>query len=120
MEVALWIAATFLALALFAAAGPKLIYAKVELKESMPWAEDFSQRAVRAIGAAEVLGALGIILPIVLGIFPLVAVTAAFCIAALQIGAIATHARRREFSVIPVNIVLVCIALFIGLGRLWF
>jgi uncharacterized membrane protein len=120
MEFALWIAATFLALAMFAAAGRKLIYGKAELEESMPWAEDFSQRTIWVVGSLEILGGLGVFLPIVLAIFPVVSAIAAFCIVALQVGAAATHLRRREYSVIPVNIVLICIALFIGVGTLLF
>jgi hypothetical protein len=120
MEFALWAAATFLALACFSAAGRKLIYRKVELVETMPWAAGFSQRTIWAIAVAEIVGGIGLILPELTGIFPELTAVAAFCIAALQVGAAVVHARLREFSVIPVNVVLLCVALFIGFGRLWF
>ncbi|MGV8970009.1 MAG: DoxX family protein [Microbacteriaceae bacterium] len=120
MEFALWVFAAFLALACWAAAGRKLIESKAEYSQSMPWANDFSQRQIWAIGVAEVGGGVGLILPELTGVFPILTPIAAFCIAALQLGAAITHLRRKELRAIPANIVLVCIALFIGLGRVWF
>jgi len=38
------------------------------IASGMAWAEDFSQPVVRLIGAAEVLGALGIVLPMLTGV----------------------------------------------------
>ena len=67
MNVALWIAAGVLAVA-FAAAGLMKITGKREqMLERMPWVADYTQGQVKAIGAIEVLGALGLILPAVAG-----------------------------------------------------
>jgi len=66
----------------------------------MAWAEDFSPVATRLIGIAEILGALGLILPLLTGIAPILTPIAAVCLAVLMVGATVVHVRRKE-SVIP-------------------
>jgi len=116
MEIALWIATALLALSNLGAGTFKLVRPKDKLVLQQPWAEDFTPVQLKAIGAAEVLGALGLILPLVTGILPVLTSVAAFAIVALQVGAIATHLRRKE-SVIP-NVVIILLALFVGVGWL--
>jgi hypothetical protein len=36
----------------------------------------------------------------------------------LQVGAIVVHVRRREAKVLPVNILLLLLALFVAIGRI--
>ena len=62
------------------------------------------------------LGALGLILPRLSGILPVLTSVAAFAIVAPQVGAIVTHVRRKE-TVIP-NVVIILLALFVGVGCL--
>jgi DoxX-like family len=62
----------------------------------MAWTEDFSPGAVKAIGSLEVLAAIGLILPAVLNIVPVMVPVAALGLILLMIGAAITHARRRE------------------------
>ena len=64
----------------------------------------------------DVRRALGLILPKLTGILPVLTSVAAFAIVALQVGAIATHVRRKE-TVIP-NVVIVALGLFVGIGWL--
>lgn len=116
MEIALWIATALLALSNLGAGAFKLARPKEKLVEQQAWASDFSAGQVKAIGAAEVLGALGLILPRLTGILPVLTSVAAFAIVALQIGAIATHVRRKE-TVIP-NVVIIALGLFVGIGWL--
>lgn len=119
MNIALWIvsgilAAIYLAAGLAKLATPK---AKLESNARMGWVEDFSQGAVRGIGAAEVLGAIGLIVPEATGIAPILTPIAALGLVAIQAGAIVTHLRRKEPQVLPVNIVLLLLALFVAIGR---
>ena len=116
MEIALWIVTALLTLSSLGAGIFKLVRPKEKLVEQQPWAGDFSQAQIRAIGAAEVLGALGLILPRLTGILPVVTSVAAFALVALQIGALATHVRRKE-TVIP-NVVIIAAGLFVGIGWL--
>jgi uncharacterized membrane protein len=67
MNTVLWIVTALLALAFAGAGLMKLTQPKPKLVASgQAWAEDFSDGAVRAIGALEVLGALGLVLPALL------------------------------------------------------
>jgi uncharacterized membrane protein len=117
MNLALWIAAGLLAV-LFAVAGlVKLTQPKEKLAGSQPWVEDFQPSVIKAIGAAEVLGALGLILPAVTGIAPALVPLAAVGLALTQAGAIAVHARRGERQNVVVNVVLLALALFVAWGR---
>lgn len=63
------------------------------------------------------LGAVGLILPQVTGIAPFLPPVAALDLAALQVGAMITHVRRKETSVLPVNLVLLVAALFVAVAR---
>jgi DoxX-like protein len=118
VNVALWIVAGVLAAAFLGAGLMKLAQPKKKLAESgMGWTEDFSDGAVKGIGALEVLGALGLILPAVFDVATVLVPLAATGLALLMLGAAATHARRKESSNIVVNLVLFALAVFVAWGR---
>ena len=118
MNVVLWIVAGLLAVAFLAAGLMKLAQPKKKLADSgMGWTEDFSDGAVKGIGALEVLGAVGLILPAALGIVPVLVPIAVTGLALLMLGAAVTHARRKESPNIVVNIVLLALAAFVAWGR---
>jgi DoxX-like protein len=83
----------------------------------MGWVKDVGPRAVRLIGSLEILGAVGLILPAVTGIWPWLTLVAAAGLALTMVGAMITHGRRGEFSSIGVNLVLLVLALFVVFGR---
>lgn len=84
----------------------------------MAWTSEFSGSTVKLIGGLEILGAIGLVLPWLTDIAPILTPLAAVGLAALvQVGALAVHARRRETKVLPISIVLLAIALFIAIGR---
>ena len=58
--------------------------------------EDFSPGALKAIGALEFLGAVGLVLPAVLDIAPVLVPLAATGAVLLLVGAVITRLRRRE------------------------
>lgn len=120
MNIALWIVAILTALAFAAAGTVKLTQPKDKLAQQMGWVEDFSPNAIRLIGAAEVLGALGVILPAVTGIATVLVPVAATGLAVLMILASIVHVRRGEPKVVPVNIVLFLLAAFVAVGRFMF
>jgi hypothetical protein len=96
----------------------KLTRPKDKLAASgLAWTEDFSDGAVKGIGALEVLAAIGLILPAALGIAPVLTPLAALGLVATMIGAAAVHARRKEMQAIPVNVVLLLLAAFVAWGR---
>lgn len=118
MNVALWVVAGLLAAAFLAAGAMKLSQPKEKLAASgMGWVESFSAGQVKAIGALEVLAAIGLIVPPLVHVAPVLAPLAATGLVLMMIGAAVTHARRGEFPQIAVNVVLLALAAFVAWGR---
>jgi hypothetical protein len=117
MNIVLWIIAGVLAAAFAAAGAMKLTQPKEKLASGMAWTEDASPGMVKLIGALEVLAAIGLILPAALGIAPVLVPLAALGLVLVMIGAIVTHARRKETQVIGVNVVLLLLAAVVVWGR---
>jgi len=118
MNVVLWIIAGLLAVAFAGAGLMKLAQPKAKLAASgMAWTEDFSDSQVKGIGAVEVLGALGLILPAALGIAEILTPLAAAGLAITMVGAAITHLRRGEGSMVPINVVLGGLAVFVAVMR---
>ena len=119
MNVILWIATGLLAAVFLAAGGMKLRKSQSELVESgQGWAGDLPAGLVKFIGAAEVVGAIGLILPGGSHIATWLVPTAAIGLAIVMVGAIITHLRRTEFPNVIVNLVLLALATFVAIGRL--
>ncbi|ASN20064.1 DoxX family protein [Arthrobacter sp. YN] len=118
MNITLWIIASVLALAFLGAGAMKLAQPQGKLAASgMGWAEDFTPSAIKAIGLAEVLGALGLILPAVMGIATFLVPVAATGLAIVMVGAIITHLKRGEKQMAVINVVLAALALIVAVGR---
>ncbi len=117
MGVALWVIQGLLAVAFLGAGAMKLSQPKEKLAQNMGWVEDFSQPAVRLIGAVEVLGAIGLVLPALTGILPWLTPLAALGLVLTMVGAALTHLRRKEYGNIAVNVVLLVLAAFVAYGR---
>jgi uncharacterized membrane protein YphA (DoxX/SURF4 family) len=83
----------------------------------MKWVEDFSAGTIKLIGTAEVLGALGLILPGALDIAPVLVPLAATGLAVIMIGAIITHGRRKEPQPIAINVVVLILAVLVAIFR---
>ena len=117
METLLWILQIALAL-LFAATGlVKLTQSRQALAPKMSWVAESTDAQVKAIGAVEVMAAVGLILPAALGVVPQLTALAASGVVLLMLGAIKTHGDRREWDRLPLNVVLVAIALFVAFER---
>ena len=117
MNIALWVVTVVLALVFLAAGAMKATRSKETLADKMAWVEDFSSGTIKTIGVLEILGAMGLVLPAVTGIAPILVPLAAVGLALTQAGAVVVHARRGETANIVVNIVLLAMTLFVAWGR---
>lgn len=107
MLITLWIVNGLLALGIVAPGFMKLTRAKAALAESgMDWVEDFSAGMIKLIAALEVLGAIGLIVPLLLDIAPVLTPLAAVGIIIIMIGAVVLHVRRKENFVAPLILAL--------------
>lgn len=117
MNIALWIAAGLLA-AMFLMAGiNKVTKSKEDLAKMLPWTAEYSLGFTRFIGAAEVLGALGLVLPGITGIAGILTPLAAVGLAIIMVLAGIFHVKRKENSALGMNIALLAIAVFVAWGR---
>ena len=117
MNIALWIVQGLLALAYLASGASKLTQPVAKLGERMKWVYSVPQPLVRFIGLAELLGAIGLILPLATNILPWLTPAAAVGLVVVQVSAIAFHISRREYRGLPANIILLLLAAIILIGR---
>jgi hypothetical protein len=120
VNTALWIVTIILALAMALSGGMKAIAGREKLLENprMAWTGDFSDAAIRSIGGIEFIGALGLILPAVTGIAPILVPLAAVGLAIVMLGAAVVHVRRGDGAqAVIAPLVLMLMAIFIAWGR---
>ncbi len=111
MLIAYWIVAGLLALAYLAAGAMKTFRSPDALVAAgIGWAGEVPLPLVRFIGVVEVLGAIGLILPPVTGIAPILAPLAAVGLVVVQAAAVVFHLRRGEAKVTPMNFALLVLA----------
>jgi uncharacterized membrane protein YphA (DoxX/SURF4 family) len=119
MNVTVWIVSGLLA-ALFLMSGVMKVPAtKASLAGNprMGWAAPFPIGLIKFIGAAEIAGAVGLILPHALDLAAWLTPVAAVGLAVIMLGAIITHTRRAEYSSVAVNAVLLLLAAFVATQR---
>ncbi|MFF5111184.1 DoxX family protein [Streptosporangium sp. NPDC000509] len=118
MNIALWAVQILLA-GMFLIAG--LTKATQPREELIPklggWVEDFSAAQIKGIGVLEVLAGVGLVLPAVSGILPVLTPLAAVGLVITMIGAIVVHVRRKEYSALVMNVILLLLAGFVAWGR---
>lgn len=117
MNAVLWLLQLLLGLAFLALGSLKLTRPREVLLRALPWVEDLPQGAVRAIGALEVLGALGVVLPAAVRAAPVLVPVAATGLALLALGAVATHLQRSERDRAVLPGVLLVVAVVVAAGR---
>jgi uncharacterized membrane protein len=87
-------------------------------RTGMEWLQDVPAPVMATISVLEILGGIGLIVPWVTGILPILAPVAAVALVALMLFAMAFHARRHgEAPNIAFNVVLGLVAAFVAYGR---
>ena len=119
MNLTLWIIAGLLAAIFFVAGANKLFIPKAKLAKAPGggWVLDFSASFVKALGAVEILGAVGLILPALLDIAPILVPLAAVGLALIMVGATIVTFRRHEFKHVLLNLTYLALAVFLAWGR---
>lgn len=108
--VAYWVVVVLLAVVFVFSGVKKLTQSKEQLAPMMGWVDTVPMPVVRAIGVVEVLGVLGLVLPPLTGVAPVLAIVAAVGLVALQVLATALHLSRGEAKNIGLNVVLIVLA----------
>jgi uncharacterized membrane protein len=116
MDIAAWIAQVIAALA-FGVHGYTLLFRPAQALRQYPWAGDVPDSMKRLIGTAELLGAIGLIVPAVTKILPWLTPLAALGLTAIMVLAGVFHITRREWLGVLFNLVLGAIAAFVAYAR---
>ena len=117
--IALWVAQIWLMLTFGFFGVTKLTQPLPELAKMMSWVTAVPPFLPRFIGAMEILGAIGMIVPILLLKRPWLTGLAASGFMLIQLLGIGLHASRGETAqTLPLNLLLLLPALFVAWGRL--
>lgn len=117
LHIGLWVVQALLALAFTGAGLMKLTTPYEALAAQMRWVADGPTFLPLFIGASEVAGALGLILPSAFRIQPRLTPLAAALLAVVMVLAAGTHLTYGEGPMVMPNIVLGGLAAFVAWGR---
>lgn len=117
MNIALWVAQVLLAACLIWAGITKLFKQPAKLAAMWPWTAT-NRTLVILTGVIDLLAAIGLILPALTGIYPVLTAYTALGIIVLMLAACIFHIARGEAKQIGVNIVFALIAVFIAWAML--
>ncbi|MGW7451089.1 DoxX family protein [Streptomyces sp. NPDC054787] len=120
MNTALWIITGLLAAVFLFSGFGKLFVPREKMAgmaEAARWVLDFKPGTLKAIGAVEVLGAVGLVLPGVLGIAPVLVPLAATGLALIMTGAMIMRIRRGEPKAALGDGAYLALTAFVTIGR---
>jgi putative oxidoreductase len=117
LSIGLWIVQALLAVGFGMAGLTKLAQPIAELAKSMPWVATVPEGLVRFIGLSELAAAVGLILPSLTRIKPVLTAWAGTGLVAVMVLASIFHLSRGEPQMLPVNVVLGGMAAFVAWGR---
>ena len=119
MNLALWIIAGLLATVFLVAGANKLFIPKEKLAKAPGggWVNDFSAGFIKALGAVEILGAIGLIVPAALGMAPNLVPLAAVGLATIMTGAAIVTSRRHEPKHALLNLTYLALITIVAIGR---
>jgi hypothetical protein len=119
MDLTLWIAAGLLAAVALAGGISKTFVPKAKLAAAHggEWTAERSVGFVKTLGVLELLAAVGLILPALVDIAPVMVPVTAVCWILLMIGAMITHGRLGQFKLAMLNLGYLGLAAFIAWGR---
>jgi uncharacterized membrane protein YphA (DoxX/SURF4 family) len=117
MNTVLWIVAGLLAVVFLFAGSSKLFVPREKLAKAPGggWVFSFSAGFVKTLGAFEILGAVGLILPALLNILPVLVPLAAASLAMIMVGASIVTYRRQELKHVVVNLTI-SVSSRVGIG----
>ncbi|WP_405492459.1 DoxX family protein [Nocardia sp. NBC_00511] len=118
MNVALWICAGVLAAVALVGGLTKTFVPRAKLAATPggAWTGHVDARAIKGLGVLEIFAAVGLILPAVLNIAPVMVPITAVCWVLLMVGAMTTHLRLGERMAVAANVIYLAVAVFVAWG----
>ena len=116
MNIVLWVAQILLVL-IYGSAAFRKLFRLEKVRADQEWARRSSDGYIRFVAASQLLGVAGMLFPIPTGIFPWLTLLAAIGFCIIQILGAGWHIRLKEYKILPVNIFLFALSLFVVIGR---
>lgn len=118
MVIAVWIVSGVLALG-FVGGGVARATLSTERLARMgwPWAGDLPRPLLRTVGVLEFAGGLGLVLPVLTGIVPILTPIAASCLTLVMVLATAWQIRRRAWRDVGVTAFFAAACVFVAVAR---
>ncbi|MCF8526559.1 MAG: DoxX family protein [Candidatus Nanopelagicales bacterium] len=117
MSIVLWILQFALAIAFVLTGLVKVLQPYEVLADRMAWVQDYSPGLVRGIGALEILGGIGLVLPALLGVLPILTPLAAAGLAVIMALAVLHHLRSHERGQVLFTAALLILLVIVAWGR---
>ncbi len=119
MNLAVWIVTGLLAAVALLGGMTKSFLPKEKLAAAHggEWTANVSTGFVRTLGVLELLAAVGLIVPAVVDVAPVMVPVTAVCWILLMIGAMITHGRLGQYKLVLLNVAYLAMAAFIAWGR---
>lgn len=120
MNTALWIVSGLLAFGYTVGGVAMLAMSKERFRAigaGQHYVDDFDAGFIKALGAIKILAAIGLILPAVLDIAPVLVPLAALGLVLIMTGAATTRIIRREWTFLVVDLAFFALAAFVAWGR---
>ncbi|WP_231446811.1 DoxX family protein [Brevibacterium zhoupengii] len=120
MNIVLWILADVLAIAFGIGGAAQITLTKERyrsLAHSQHWVDDFGSGHVKAIGTIKIVGVIGLIVPPVVGILPILSPLAACGLMLVMAGAATTRFRRSEWGLMTGDTIYLLSFAFLAWGR---
>lgn len=103
--------------AFFLLTGVNRAFRYEKARDLFPWVRDVPRTLVQFIGIVEILGAVGLILPALTGIYSWLTPVAAVALCLLMLMAAVFHAVRREKAEAALNVLLLIMLGFVAYLR---
>jgi hypothetical protein len=116
MNTTIWVLQGILA-TVFTGSGLFILFNKEKSTKNLSWLTVFSPGMVAFICLSKVAGAIGLIVPMVTGILPILTPFAALGIALIMALAFAYHIRKKEYKDIPATIIFFTLAIIVAYNR---
>jgi len=121
MNTLLWILQSLMAVTFLLPGIYKLIYSEQKLvAKGMTGVAGLSLSLIHFVGILEILGAIGIILPMLLHRLSVLTIVSAIGFAFIMIAAVIISHNRREYKKIATNAIIFLICIFIAYVRIAF
>lgn len=120
LDIVLWVVAAAMAVAFGIGGASQVILSKEKyraLARSQHWVDDFGSGHIKAIGTIKLLGVIGLIVPPLVRILPVLSPIAACGLMLVMAGAATTRFRRSEWGLMAGDTAYLLVFAFLAWGR---